>query len=142
MASAASASLTSAAKATASPPSARIVSSSAFARSRLRLTSTTRAPSRANSMATAAPLPTPSACDAAPVTMATLPSSRPTALSRWAVRLADDLGVCLAPVGVADQALVELAGLVARQLLHEVDLPRRLHVAEIGPGERIELDRQ
>lgn len=49
--------------------------------------------------------------------------------------LLDDLGAFLAPVGVADQALVELAGRVAGQLLHEVDDTGRLHVAEVGAAE-------
>ena len=47
------------------------------ARSALRFTSTTLAPSRANRIAVAMPLPTPSPRGAAPVTTATLPLSRP-----------------------------------------------------------------
>ena len=50
-------------------------------------------------------------------------------------RPSDDPRAFLAPVGVADQALVELAGRVAGQLLHEIDHPRRLHVAEVGAAE-------
>ena len=63
-----------------------MVCSRADARSRLRLTSTTLAPSRANNMATAAPFPTPSACAAAPVTIATLPLSRPMRAPRTSRR--------------------------------------------------------
>src|SRR5271156_6502630 len=47
----------------------------------------------------------------------------------------DDPRAFLAPIGVADQPLVEFAGLVARQFGHEVDPARGFHVAEVGAGE-------
>src|SRR4051812_2796213 len=76
IASQASALATSPANTEASPPSPLICRASFSARSALRLTSTTLAPSRANRMAVAMPLPTPSPRGAAPVTTATLPFSR------------------------------------------------------------------
>src|SRR5437868_6250769 len=77
IASAASGLATSPANTAASPPSSLICLASLSARSALRLTSTTLAPSRANRMAVAMPLPTPSPRGAAPVTTATLPFRRP-----------------------------------------------------------------
>src|SRR5580698_8073418 len=53
-----------------------MVSANASARSAPRFTRTTLAPSRANRMAVAVPLPIPSPRGAAPVTMATLPARR------------------------------------------------------------------
>src|SRR5690606_22443008 len=47
----------------------------------------------------------------------------------------NSLRLRLGPVGVADQALVELAGRVTRQLLHEVDLAGQLHRREVGATE-------
>src|SRR5829696_7544325 len=69
-----SSSVTSAACAAASPPSAAIISAVRSARSRWRSTTSTRVPARARRMAAARPLPMPSPAAPPPVTMATLPA--------------------------------------------------------------------
>src|SRR5262249_39743866 len=68
--------VTSAAKASASPCSARIKLTVSSARSFCASMQSTRAPSRALRMAAALPLPTPGPLDPAPVTIAILPRSR------------------------------------------------------------------
>src|SRR5262245_2309953 len=68
--------VTSAARATASPPSARMAATVSSARSFTWSTQRTRAPSRANRMAVALPLPRPGPREPAPATMATLPFKR------------------------------------------------------------------
>ena len=67
---------TSAANAEAIPPSASISASVSLARSIFISPRTTFAPSRANNVAVAFPLPIPSLLEPAPVTIATFPSSR------------------------------------------------------------------
>ena len=68
--------VTSACTVDATPPSAWIISIVSAARSSVMSTSRTFAPSRANSVAVARPLPTPGPLEPAPVTIATFPSSR------------------------------------------------------------------
>ncbi len=78
MASHCAATVTSAAKTSAVPPSFAMMSRVSSARSGCRSTSSTRAPSRASSTALAFPVPMPGpGVDPAPVTMAIFPSTRP-----------------------------------------------------------------
>src|SRR5437773_9261143 len=74
--------VTSPAHAEAMPPSDRITSTVSWARFTSRSTQSTRAPSRANRIAAALPLPSPGPRDPPPVTIATLPVSRP-AITPW-----------------------------------------------------------
>ena len=74
---------TSASNTDASPPSSAMMADVSSARPASRSTSSTRAPSRANSTDVALPVPYPGPLEPAPVTIATLPSSRalPSAMS-------------------------------------------------------------
>src|SRR6266508_6063333 len=67
--------VTSPAHAEAMPPSDRITSTVSWARAAATSTQSTRAPSRANRMAAALPLPIPGPREPAPVMMAVLPAS-------------------------------------------------------------------
>ena len=78
MASQSAALVTSAANTSALPPSSSIIRRVSSARSGWRSTSSTLAPSRASTTAVALPVPMPGpGVDPAPVTIATLPSTRP-----------------------------------------------------------------
>lgn len=68
-------SVTSAAKAAATPPSAAIIPTVRSASSRSRSTTSTLVPDRASRIAAARPLPMPSPAAPPPVTIATLPAS-------------------------------------------------------------------
>ncbi len=73
--------VTSAAKAEASPPSVAISFTVSSARSTVESTQSTRAPSRAKRIDVALPLPRPGPREPPPVTIATLPASRPGMLT-------------------------------------------------------------